>query len=561
MKPAQRVPRPRGYVDSPTDSSAGRFCVKLATLTAASLLIAACNSSGEYSAPTMGLAAEFSGAPPSVARYAADPWWEAYQDARLNQLVEDGLVQNLTIRQAMERVNAAEAIAGAAGLTTTIDGSLSAQKAGEFGSDGSSLIKNGILNFSWIADFFGQYASAQASADARLDAAIADVDAARLVYLSEIVSAYIDARFYQESLALKRKDLESREKTLALTADLLNAGEATQLAVASANGLVNDTKALIPYLENGFNLSVNRIATLIGRPTSAILAEMRKPSPQPVPHRKVSAGVPADLIRNRADIRAAERLLASAVAEVGVAEAQLYPSISLAGSIQGRSASSVSVQGWSFGPVIDIPIFDRGQREAQLSVAESVARERYLQWQELVLEAVEEVEDALSSISNSAKASGAAREAVRSYEDALGLARVTFENGEITLIDVLNTEQSLGEARTIYADNVRKQAQDFLALNVALGGGQAVPGPVSDQNAPVAQGTTPPKGKPAAAEVAVAPAVTGSSVWIVQPGETLYRIAVNNNMSVEALAAANGISPPWTIRVGQSIVIPARPPV
>ncbi len=521
----------------------------LALLSMTGVLVA-CTAGEDYQPPSMGLASTFSQTPGStISQFRAEPWWEAFRDARLNKLVEEGMLQNLTLRQAMERVTSAEATAGAAGLTGTMSGQLSSTNTNDFAGN-ESRSKNGVLDISWIADFFGQYKRVQESADARLDEAFSNVEVARLIYLSELVSAYIDARYYQESLALKRKDLAVRRRTLELTADLLDAGEVTQLAVAQADGLVNETRAELPVLENGFHLAVNRIATLIGRPSSEILQDMSRGAPQPVPHRRVAVGIPADLIRNRADIRSAERRLASAVADAGIAEAFLYPSITLAGSLQANGVDGANAQGWSFGPVIDIPLFDMGQRQARVSVAESVARSRYLEWQQQVLNAVEEVENALSSVLRNGRAAAASYDVVKSYETAVELAGISYENQQITLLEVLDSQRSLEDARANWAASLRQQAQDFVSLNVALGGGQYAPRTAAA--APDADPTT----VSAAAETTSTDTGPAQATWVVQPGETLYRIAINHGITPAELAAANGIAEPFIVRPGQTLIIP-----
>ncbi len=512
-------------------------------------MLIACTVGQDYRPPSMGLATTFSQAPGStVSQFQAERWWEAFKDTRLNRLVELGLVQNLSLRQAMERVTSAQATADASGLTGTSNATFSSNATGDFNGD-QSRVKTGTFNISWIVDFFGQYKRTQESANARLDEAFANVEVARLIYLSELVSAYIDARYYQESLALKRKDLDARKQTLALTAELLDAGEVTQLAVAQADGLVNETRAEIPSLENAFHRSVNRIATLVGKSAADILPELMRGAPQPVPHRHVATGVPADLIRNRADIRAAERRLAGAVADAGVAEAALYPTITLAGTLQGRTIEGVGAQGWSFGPIVDIPFFDMGQRQARVSVAESVARSRYLEWQELVLNAVEEVENALSSVQRNGRAASAARDVVTAYETALGLAQTSYESQQVTLLEVLEIQRNLEDARSNWATNLRQQARDFVSLNVALGGGQ--------YSRPATMAASLPTPETVAAPVPASFVPAGH--WVVQSGETMYRIALNHGVSVADLAAANGIAAPYTVKLGQRLIIPAKP--
>lgn len=514
-----------------------------------SATLAACVVGEDYQPPQIDLPEKFaSGAGAPVPDRALAPWWENFGDKRLNALVKRGLSENLDVRQAMERVIAAQAVADAAGAPTDLDAALGAAVSG---GSGSARVRSATagLSASWLLDFVGRYRRSRESASARLDAAYADVDVARLVYLSNIVSAYIDARYFQERIALKKKELESRRYTLQSTRTLLSAGSATRLDVLQVEGLVNSTLSDLPPLETGFFRSAHRIATLLGLPAATLRAELSKGAPQPIPRARIASGVPADLLRIRPDIRSDERRLAAAVAEVGIAQAQMYPSVSLLGSVTATAVSpGASGSTWSFGPSIDIPILDNGRRRANVAVAEATARERYLAWRSTVLAAVEEVENALAAIGRDRRTIAAARNSVEAYEKALELALTSFVIGEATFLEILDAERSLATARTTLARSRRQLALDYVALNIASGGGYNAATDVKPARAAVA----------AAAREAPADRGDPVAVRVVKPGETVYRIALQSGVSVDALAKFNGISPPYTIRVGQRLMIPPR---
>ncbi len=313
-----------------------------------------------------------------------------------------------------------------------------------------------------------------------IGAAYADIDIARLTLLSNVVSAYIDARYYQELLAISRKNLGSRRETLNLTRFQLEAGAASRLDVVQAEGLVNSTLSEIPGLETRFRVSVHRVSTLLGLPASTLIGDMQKSGGQPVARMNVRAGVPADLIRNRPDIRRAERELAAAVANIGVAEAQLYPSITLGGSIQPSYLGSSSIKGglvnWSFGPSITLPILDGGRLKAGVDIAKSNAKTQYLVWKATVLNGVEEVENALAAVSRDAQTVSALRAQVRSYEEALTLATASYKDGASSLLDVLDAQRQVSAAQTSLAQAIQQQARDYVSLNVAIGGGYSPDG-------------------------------------------------------------------------------------
>jgi len=452
----------------------------------AMLLLSGCVVGPDYETPQTALPIKFSeGSTRAAADVTLQPWWTAFNDRRLNTLVDQGLDQNLDVLQALERITSAEASFEAADAGAFPQLTLSAsQETGKRDAKGalssdtpSTSTTTGNLNVSWLLDLFGQYRRSKESAKATLDAAYAQTDVARLTFLSNVVTAYVDARYYQERIAIARKNLQSRRETLELTRLQLEAGAASRLDVVQSEGLVNSTLAEIPALEISFRQSVHRIALLLGLPATSLLADLQKGAAQPYFRRSVSAGVPADLIRNRPDIRAAERNLAAATAEIGVAEAALYPSISLNGSISPIYASTSNAFGasttWGFGPSLNLPIFDAGTRVARIKANEAAAREAYLAWKEAVLNAVAEVENALVAVNRTRQTVSALTATVRSYEEALSLATASYRDGASSLLDVLDAQRNVASAQASLAQAVQQLANGYVQLNVAIGGGYA----------------------------------------------------------------------------------------
>lgn len=446
-------------------------------------LLSGCVSGPDHAAPTIALPGKYAEGPTSSnGDVSMAAWWTAFQDSRLNGYVQTGLDQNLDVLQALERINQAEAnvVVAGAGSLPSLAATGSASRSGAEGFDGTpnsapQTRVSGNFDASWFLDLFGLYKRSREGALASLDAAYAGVDVARLSLLQAVVSAYIDVRYFQERIALARQNLESRRETLDLTRLQLEAGAASRLDVVQAEGLVNSTIAQIPALETSFRGAAHRVATLLGLPASSLLPELQRGARQPVARFSAKAGVPADLIRNRPDIRAAERQLAAAVAQIGVAEAQLYPAITLGGSITPSyvraSGADASLLSWSFGPGISLPIFDGGQLKANVTAAESTAREAYLAWKQTVLGAVEEVENALAAVSRDARTVNALRDTVRSYDEALELATASYRDGASSLLDVLDAQREVSTAQSNLAQAVQQSAQDFVSLNVAIGGG------------------------------------------------------------------------------------------
>ena len=214
----------------------------------------------------------------------------------------------MTFSNSIERIIEARAnvIVAASGGLPQINASGSASVAGQ---DGSSRVRAGQSDHSetktiggggdasWLIDLFGQYARAKESANASLDAAYADVNVARLAYLSDLTTSYIEARYNQEAYALQQRSLASRRETLKLTNDIKAAGAASSLDVVQAEGLVNSTLAELPGYQTGFNQAANHIATLLGLPATTVTAGLRNGASQPSPRYNTKIGIPADLVR------------------------------------------------------------------------------------------------------------------------------------------------------------------------------------------------------------------------------------------------------------------------
>lgn len=458
------------------------------------LLLSGCVVGPDYNTPDAAVPGKFSeSSAKSAGDTTLDPWWEDFRDKRLNEFVAQGMNENLNVLTALERISEAQAnvVLAGSGAWPQINASADATADGQDGeflqrTTGSRHTNQQSLSAgagaSWLLDMWGQYKRARESANASLDAAYDNVNVARLAYLSELTTTYISARFFQEALALNRLNLASRRETLQLTEDIRAAGAASSLDVVQAEGLVNQTLAEIPPLEIGFYRDANRIATLLGLPASSITPSLIKGSGQPMPRHSAQSGIPADLVRNRPDIRRAERTLAAATAQIGVAESQLYPTLTLDGTIGASRLFAAAATGnlttWSFGPTLVAPIFTGGALRAQVDIADSQAKQQYLLWKQTVLNAIEEVESAQAALTRDYQTVAALRRLVGSNEEALSLARESYKGGASTILDVLDAERNVANSRLTLAAAIRNLAADYVALNVAIGGGSSIETPV-----------------------------------------------------------------------------------
>lgn len=445
--------------------------------------LAGCSVGPKYDPPKIALGDKYlEGEQKSRGDVTNERWWAAFDDTRLDGLVAEGAAQNLDTLQAIERINAARMNVVAAGagalpsLTLSADSTVerldSTSNVADYRQHSSAADLQGV----WLLDIFGRYSKAKESALAGLDEAYAVADEARLTLLAQVVSTYIDLRYFQRRLAISRDDLASRREMLTMTKSLSNQGQGTRLDEAQSQGAVSSVAAQVPSIEVEVRRAAHRIATLLGRPAADLVGELEKSGSQPRPIRAAEAGIPADMVRNRPDIRAAERRLASAVAEIGVAQAQLYPSITLGGTITPSYATlsgglDTRALTWSFGPALNLPILDGGRLKANVDIARSTAAEAYLAWKSTVLKAMEEVENALAAVRRDARTIAAARDAVRSYREAVTMAVRRYGQGETSLFEVLDVQRSLSSAEADLADAVRTAALNYVELNRAIGSG------------------------------------------------------------------------------------------
>jgi multidrug efflux system outer membrane protein len=377
------------------------------------------------------------------------------------------LSQNVTLAQARARLAEAEALArrdgarleGNAGLTYTNQG----QGADSAGLDISLSIDPANAS-GWRAR----------AARARLDAAAENLREARRAVAAEIGIAYAELRFAQASLALRHQDIVSRQRTLSDMRTLMDAGEATQLDILRAEALVVETRTEIPTLQAEIVRQRNRLSTLLGAPVGLLDLDLGYPGGQPVPDSAFPRGVQVDLLRARPDIRSAERLYAAAVSDLGAAEAARYPTLTLTGRVTAPVSGGSAAESLIAGLVL--PVFSQPSLAASADAARARVDQAYQSWRAAVLAAVEEVETALAALAASDEAARQADRLVSINTRALALSRELMAGrGEVTVLDLLDRERSVAQARSARARALRDRAVDYITLATALGLGHPEP--------------------------------------------------------------------------------------
>lgn len=445
---------------------------RLATSLLLTLALAAC-SAAPYQAPNLVAPATFDGAGSTPAKTTTQPWWLSFQDPALDGLITTGLAQNLSVLQAVERVQEARALANVTAASEAPQIGVTASAA-ITEPDGSSSVtaEAASTNLSWVVDLFGRVSSAKATSNARLDAAYASADVARITLTGAVASAYVDLRYYQNRIALTRESIQSRQKTADLVQSAFAAGASTKLDTLRADQLIAIADAQLPALEVGYATALNRLATLTGQPSAQLARDLQRGASQPVPHFRANVGVPADVLRHRPDVIVAERDMAAAYAAVGVAKADLYPSLTLGGTITAAGTDGA----WgntmrSFGPSVTLPLFNRDKIQNAVTAAQSRAKQADLAWQATVRGAVEEIQNALAAYSRDGRNMAAQERLTSISVQTLDLARSSFEIGQGDFLSVLEAERTLLDAKASLADATRARAFNFIRLSTATADG------------------------------------------------------------------------------------------
>jgi len=437
--------------------------------------VAACDAVGpNYETASMDLTKEFvNGSTAAVGQNSDAAWWLDFHDAKLNDLVQRGFDQNLEIQAAMAAARAARARAEATGieaLQSPVTAGL-AREVTELDQGGRVYNTSATVNVSYVFDLFGRVQRTQEAAAAQFEAAEFEVGTARLAYLSAIVGSYVDMRYAQEAMELTRQSIANQRRLYRLVLTQKNDGEASGLQVAQAQAALDLQIAQLPSLENNFRKSVYNIATLLNEPALPLLVALEHGAPPPVPRANRALGVPADLLLNRPDVRAAERNFAAAVASVGIAEADLYPSIALNGTVIDSSSAFT----FSLGPALSIPALNRPALEQIRRATVADAQGAQLLWRESVMSAVGEVQSAQSSYKSSLREAANLRDAIASNERVVSLTRTAYQDGEVDLTEVIQSMQALNQSKLSLALVTRQVASDWLELQIASGTGWAVP--------------------------------------------------------------------------------------
>ena len=438
--------------------------------------------------------------PPAASETTEEPiqsdWWTAFADPELTALESRIAEANLDVRAATFRLAESRAqrrIAGAAefpqisgqGFYQHIKPSAKGlfgqlEQGGKPGPPPNNLPASDLYQYgfdaTWELDLWGKVRRSIESADAEVDASAEARRDSLLSIRAELARDYLQLRGIQAQLRIDRDNLATAEAILALTRKRADHGLNSQIDVANAGAQSETVAAAIPQLEQQEAQAINRLGFLLAQPPGALAEELGTPRDVPPPPPKVPLGLPSELAHRRPDIRQAEAELHAATAQIGVAKANFYPSITLSGSFALQSTRFADLANWASrnetaGPLVNLPIFEGGRLTGNLHLTEARQKEAAVVYQRTVLSAWQEVANALIAYQAEQRRREKIILAVRENRRALDLAREDYNHGTASFLQVLTAEQQLLATEQQEADSTTTVSTNLVALCKALGGG------------------------------------------------------------------------------------------
>jgi len=420
---------------------------------------------------------------PSTAETDLRQWWTAFGDAKLTSLIEQASSSNLDLRIATSRIHQARASRGiaASGIGPTVDASGSFRRSQASAGDRdvkSPTVNNYQTGFDagWEIDIFGGVRRGIEAADAELQATVENRRDILVTLAAEVARNYVDLRTYQQRLDIARKNLQAQKHSAELTRKRFKGGFVSGLDVANAEALVATTEAQIPLLESSARQTIYALSVLLDREPGALVSELSEAGGIPAAPPVVPVGLPSDLLRRRPDIRLAEADIHAATAQIGVATADLFPRVTINGSIGWSTTRPADLfnplsRFWSFGPSVTWNLFQSGRTLSNIEVQKTLQEQSILSYRKTVLTAIQEVENALIASAKEQEHRKSLQAAVAANRKAADLATQLYTEGHTDFLNVLSAQRSLYSSEDALAQSTQAMAVELIALYKSLGGG------------------------------------------------------------------------------------------
>ncbi len=471
----------------------------LAVAAAASLT--ACAVGPDYQTPLIDLPTHYGGVaqtaatPNAAAGHKLERWWRTLGDRELNSLIDRAVASNLDIEIALARVQQARTqevaivglmlptVAGSAGGalgsgTDTTKGRVAQSiRAGDSASGLKQVNRIAGFDAGWELDFFGKYLRQLEAAKYDADAQWALRNAVTITVIADVVRNYINLRGFQFRLQIARNDIAAAQKTLDVVMTRFMRGLTNELDVALAKRQLATQQARVPDIEGAISAAESNLAVLLGTYASELAPELKWTGSFPRIPARLRLGLPVDLLRSRPDIQAAERTLAAANARIGMATADLFPSIALSaglgaqGGTHSGTATPIHNPIWSFGPGAYWPLLDFGRLDALIDIEELRTREQLANYKKTIIVAVEEVDQAVKQYRAQTQREQDLTEALADSRRAVDLANERYERGVTDFLNVLDAQRQEYELEDEQAVAEGTVALQYVVFYKALGNG------------------------------------------------------------------------------------------
>jgi len=402
-------------------------------------------------------------------------WWEQANDPILQSLLEQLLARNLSIELAKSNIRQAEL-----GLLTSksfnlpsISGSSGSQRSQEIGEDEIDFFSLGIDAF-WDPDLFGRRSSTIAAGEANIASAKYTLGEVRIALVAELSQSYFSLRILQEQIQIAEKRIKFQEENWKISSWRNQAGLSSIIDTKRAFSQLQSTKASISLLRLQVEQTINRIAVLTAQRSSDIFDELNKPLVAPDIYVSFIVNMPADILRQRPDVLAAEQNFVSAVQAIGIARADFYPDLSLTGNI-GTSALELSMLFESITTQLSANLlqnlFDNKLTKSNFKLSKENAEASYIVYQDTILSAFEEVENAISLLNHTRETLRQLELSVLAAQEVAELSIELYATGSIDFLDVLTSESSLLELQDQIVSIKGQIFEAIILLYLATGGG------------------------------------------------------------------------------------------
>ncbi|GBG13097.1 uncharacterized protein NMK_0635 [Novimethylophilus kurashikiensis] len=460
--------------------------LRMISLLTMAALPTACSLVPAYQAPTPATPQHWQAALPHAGNTAdLVHWWSQFDDATLTDLLQAAEHDHPSLEKAAAAIREARAAitsSKAAGLPAlTGNASDIRNSSNSLQHTPAATTRSAALDASWEIDIFGAVRYATESAQAKAEAREGDWHNARVSLAAEVATDYVSYRACQQQVAAYQAELVSQQATVRLTETLTNAGFNAPADANLARATLASTSATLTAQQESCDLTVKSLVALTGLDETALRAKLNSGKADiPAPAGFAVTDLPAAQISQRPDVSIAERTLAAAYADIGSAEADRYPRLSLLGTITATATGGASATTWSFGPSLTAPLFDAGKRRANAEAARARYDQALATYKQTVRSAVEETEQALVRLESASQREQDARTAAANYRAYLTASEQLWKSGGMNLLDLETARRSAISADLNVITLKRDQVNDWIALYKAFGGDwQAVPAPTT----------------------------------------------------------------------------------